>query len=219
MFLPGALYATSDMNLVNVAVHGGHRLLYIGDSFEMPKEINFVDAVAFTPNYKTMCAIIENNTQMMQQFYYENLSAGPAQELFAIILAVLRKGVNITMFFPPDSLQLQYPTLLLQYIEQVLGIQTGTDKILPAYNENYNVKNMRLMYIFKLISWKEMLLVCEEVDPLLMQRFKEDLCPIYGLDQNISDLDMMNEIEKIKKHLQNELQKPARLFSRVEENK
>lgn len=64
-----------------------------------------------------------------------------------------------------------------------------------------------------------MLLVCEEVDPLLMQRFKEDLCPIYGLDQNISDLDMMNEIEKIKKHLQNELQKPARLFSRVEENK
>lgn len=219
MFLPGALYATSDMNVVNVAVHGGHRLLYIGDSFEMPKEINFVDAVAFTPNYKTMCAIIENNTQMMQQFYYENLSAGPAQELFAIILAVLRKGVNITMFFPPDSLQLQYPTLLLQYIEQVLGIQTGTDKILPAYNENYNVKNMRLMYIFKLINWKEMLLVCEEVDPLLMQRFKEDLCPIYGLDQNISDLDMMNEIEKIKKHLQNELQKPARLFSRVEENK
>ena len=107
MFLPGALYATSDMNVVNVAVHGGHRLLYIGDSFEMPKEINFVDAVAFTPNYKTMCAIIENNTQMMQQFYYENLSAGPAQELFAIILAVLRQAVNITMFFPPDSLQLQ----------------------------------------------------------------------------------------------------------------
>ena len=219
MFLPGALYATSDINVVNVAAHGGHKLLYIGDSFEMPKEFNFVDAVAFTPNYKTICVIIENNTQMMQQSYYENLSAGPAQELFAVILAALRKGINITMFFPPDSLQLQYPSLLLQYIEQVHRIQTGTDKILPAYNENYNLKNMRLMYIFKLINWKEMLLVCEEVDPLLMQRFKEDLCPIYGLDQSISDLDMMNEIEKIKKHLQNELQKPARLFSRVEGSK
>ena len=119
------------------------------------------------------------------------------------------------IYFPQDALQLQYPTFLLQYLSSALGIQTGTDTVPPAYNENYNIRNLRLMYIFRLIPWKEFLLVCEDVDPIIMGRFREDICPAFGIDPNIDDLNMMNKIEEIKKNIQDQLNKP-RLFTHIE---
>lgn len=219
MFLTGAIFATSDLAVVNTAAQNGYKLLYIGDSMEMPRQFKFVDAVAFTPDYQCMCAIIGNNTQKFEELYYTNLSAGPAQELFAVIIAALRQGNNIMMYFPSDSLQLKYPVFLMQFMEQALGIQTGTDKVPPMYNEQFNLRNMRLMYLFKLIPWKEFLLVCEDVDPIILARFKEDICPALNISPAISDLDMMNKIEEIKKQLQSELKRSNRLFTRVEESK
>lgn len=215
MFLTGNLFATSDLGVVDTAARNGYKLLYIGDSMEMPREYKFIDAIAFTPDYQSMMAAIGNDIPRFQELYSRNLNQPSSQELMAIILKALRQGTNIMMYFPQDSLQLQYPAFLLQYFENALGIQTGTDMIPPAYNENYNLSNLRLMYIFRLIGWKEFLLVCEDVDPIVMGRFREDICPAFGINPSISDFDMMNEIEKIKKNLQDQLNKP-RLFTRIE---
>lgn len=215
MLVKGQIFATSDIGVVESAANNGYKLIYIGDSMEKPAQYPFTDAVVFSPNYNCICAVIEDDIPRFEALYLDLLSAPPAQELFAIILAALANGSNILIYFNKESLQLKYPYVLMTYFLNQFGIRVG-DKSSPfSYDERYDPAVIRQLYLFRLIGWKEYLMKAESVDPLVLIRLREDLCVLYNISQDINDIEMTKKVEEIQKYLINNTNGDNRLFSTV----
>lgn len=215
MNIKGQIIASSNLAIVDECARQGFALIYVGDELEMPKQWKFITATAFTPNYQAMCAQIEGDEARFASMYLQELLTDNAQELMAIILAALCKGTRILMYFPEESVRLGYPILLMQYMANTHGITVG-DKSYPfMYNPAFDYINLRLMYIFRLVDWKEYILSVEEVDTVVLIRLREDLCPIYNIPINISDADMVTKVTEIKDQIKNAAR--PKVFSHVKE--
>lgn len=217
MLITGQIIATADLFVIDEAARSGFKLLYVGDVLETPKQWNFINAIGFVPDYQCMSAIIEGDDNRFALSYIQNLKNPMAEELFAIILAALCKGTGIMLYFPEDTLQLKYPYLLMQYMQDNYGLIVG-DKSNPfSYNQVFDSSNTRLMYLYKLVDWKTYILNVDEADPMILMRLREDLCPLYSIPINISDVDMINEVTRIKSELINPpIIKPKKqLFSKA----
>lgn len=219
MLIKGQMFATSDMEIVNNAAMQGYKLIYIGDQLEIPSGYKFVNAITFTPDYQTMSAIIEGDTQRFNASYINMLSSPAAEELFAIIIGALNQGSFIMIYFPHDTLQLAYPYLLLQYLQDRFGITVGDKESPFMYNPSFDLINMRLLYIYKLIPWNEYIIYTDEVDPVTIMRFKEDLSQLYNIPMNISNEDMVVKIQEIKDKIIASKQNKKKLFETIKEEK
>lgn len=211
----GQIFATSDMGVVDTAARTGYKLIYVGDQLEMPQGYKFVNAIMFTPDYKTMSAIIEGNQQRVAENYYASLQTPQAEELFAIIIGALRSNSQIMIYFPNETLQLKYPYLLLEHMLNKYGIRVGDNNNPFAYNPSYDMSNFRLLYLYNLVTWQEFILNTEDLDDFTIAKLKQELCQQFNIPVNISNIDMVNEIQKIKDKLINDM-KPQ-LFTIVEE--
>ncbi|MDE6946223.1 MAG: hypothetical protein K2P14_03450 [Anaeroplasmataceae bacterium] len=211
----GQIFATSDMGVVDTAARTGYKLIYIGDQLEMPQGYKFVNAIMLTPDYKTMSAIIEGNQERVAQNYYASLQTPQAEELFAIIIGALRSNSQIMMYFPNETLQLKYPYLLLEHMLNKYGIRVGDSGNPFVYNPAYDASNFRLLYLYNLVTWQEFILNTEDLDDFTIAKLKQELCQQFNIPANISNIDMVNEIQKIKDKLINDM-KPQ-LFTVIEE--
>lgn len=211
----GQIFATSDMGVVDTAARTGYKLIYVGDQLEMPQGYKFVNAIMFTPDYKTMSAIIEGNQQRVAENYYASLQTPQAEELFAIIIGALRSNSQIMIYFPNETLQLKYPYLLLEHMLNKYGIRVGDNNNPFIYNPAYDTSNFRLLYLYNLVTWQEFILNTEDLDDFTIAKLKQELCQQFNIPVNISNIDMVNEIQKIKDKLINDM-KPQ-LFTIVEE--
>lgn len=201
MIIKGQIFATSDMAVVDTAARQGYKLIYVGDQFEMPKGYNFVNALGLTPDYLTMTSIVEGNTEKFTQSYLNMLASPATEEMIAIIIGALSQGICIMIYFPHDTLQLEYPYLFLQYMQDRFGIIIGAKENQFMYNPAFDPINARLLYIYKLIPWNEYLLMTDDVDPVTLIRFKEDLSRQFNIPADITDEDMVSKLQSIKDNL------------------
>lgn len=214
------ILATSDMGVVDTAARQGFKLIFVGDQMEIPSGYNFVNAVHFTPDYKTICAIIENGDDaLVSQLYFASLSTPVAEETFAVIIGALSQGNNIMIYFPNDTLQLKYPYLLLHYILERFGIRIGDKNTPCSYNPAYDTLNLRLLYIYRIIPWNSFIMAVNDLDPVVLIRLREDLCELYSIPVNISDEEMVVKVQQIKDQLIAQMSANKPLFERVENNK
>lgn len=212
--MKGQMFATSNMEVVDNAARQGYRLLYVGDQLEIPSGYKFVNALTLTPDYQAMAAVVEGNMNKFSQMYINMLMAPMAEELFAIIVGALVQGASIMIYFPYDSLQLQYPYILLQYMNDRYGISVGDKERQFSYNSAYDNANMRLLYVYKLIPWQDYILYTDEVDPITISRFREDLMGQFGITANTTNEELITKIQQAKDSLMQNTQK-QRLFDKV----
>lgn len=198
MLIKGQLFATSDMDIVDTAAKQGFKLIYVGDQFEMPTGYNFVNAIGLTPDYITMTAVVEGNTEKFTQSYINMLSTPATEEMIAVIIGALKNGANIMIYFPHDTLQLEYPYIFLQYLQDRFGIIVGAKENQFMYNQAFDAANARLLYIYRIIPWNEYLLMTDDVDPVTIIRFKEDLSQQFNIPADIKDEDMVLKLQQIK---------------------
>lgn len=207
----GQLIATSNLEIADQAARQGFKLLFVGDMMDVPKQTGFINASCLTPDYKTMSAIIEGDEAKYMALYQQYLSLPHSEEMIAVLISALFRGNNVLMFFPEESIALSYPYALLTYLQNRFGLMVG-DKSKPfSYNPNYNMSNMRLLYLYNLIDWKTYINTVEDLDQYVLAKMRQELCPIYGLDGNISDPDLVQFVTKIKEDM-----KKPRLFERAE---
>ena len=97
---------------------------------------------------------------------------------FASILAALHQGINIVMYFPRSVMDLRYPAVLVQYIQQQFGIVGATTENQYMYNDSYDSANILLLYINNLVTHIDFLLnYSREMNADLIDR----LCMQIGL--------------------------------------
>lgn len=210
------IFATSDMQIVDSAARQGFKLIFIGDQMEIPNGYNFINMPQLTPDYKTICAAISGDDNLLAQSYYASLLTPQVEETIAVLIGALARGVNIVLYFPADTLQLKYPYLLLQYLLDNFGIKVG-DKNSPAmFNPAFDQIIWRLLYIYRIVSWDNYIMNVNDLDPVVLVRLREDLCPIYKIPTNISDQDMVSKIQQIKDQITAKMNEKPKLFEHVE---
>lgn len=213
------IFATSDMSVVDNAARRGFKLIYIGDQMEIPQGYNFINMPQLTPDYKTICAAISGDDNLLAQSYFESLITPQVEESIAVLIGALTRGVNIVLYFPHDTLQLKYPYLFLQFLMDRFGIQVGDKNSPSMYNPAFDQIIMRMLYIYRIIPWDAYIMNTEELDPISIARLREDLCAQYNIPMNISDQDMVARVQKIKDQMVAKMNTKPKLFEHVEPKK
>lgn len=199
--ITGQMFATSDINVVNAAISQGYKIIFVGDQFEAPQGYDFIYGVALTPEYKAITAMVEGDTQKFANEYINMLSLPNVEELLLLFIVALGQGQNIMFYFPQDSLQLEYPYLLLEYIQNKFGITVGAKENPFVYNPAFHMSNVRMLYLYNLITWQDFILAVDEVDPVTIMKIKTEISGIYNIPENITDEDMTAKIQEIKDQL------------------
>lgn len=155
-FIQGELAATNDPNLVQyIAQDQNAKIIFIGDPAGYNQQVlsmHLIVAGPLAPDYTVMEADVNGNQSEFAQKYSLYLQSEPAKMYFATIIAALMLGKNILLFFPPEGAGLKYPDYLLQYILSVYGIQTRTDNVQFAYNDQYTPQNVAFLYNYNLVD-------------------------------------------------------------------
>lgn len=210
------LFATSNMEVVASAAQQGFKLLFIGDTMDMPKQFPFINAITFTPDSRSICALLEGEEKIFAEMYLMSLATEVNEKMFAVILGALNKGQKILLFFPEDTQQLKYPYLLLKYFNDKFGIRVGDKNSECLYNDNYDYSNLSFMYMNDILTWQEYILSVENLDQFVLAKLKQDLCDKYDIPKDISNESMVGKIQEIKNSLIRQMNKGKKLFSTVE---
>ena len=209
------LFATSNMEVVASAAQQGFKLLFIGDTMDMPKQFPFINAITFTPDSRSICALLEGEEKIFAEMYLMSLATEVNEKMFAVILGALNKGQKILLFFPEDTQQLKYPYLLLKYFNDKFGIRVGDKTTECMYNDNYDYSNLSFMYMNDILSWQEYILNIDNLDQFVLVKLRKDLCDKYNIPTDIDDISMVNKVQEIKHSLIRELNKGKKLFSKI----
>ena len=78
----GRIFYTSNLQMISSGYYQGYKLIYIGDSLEMPQDFNFIDGALFTPDYRTISAALEGNDSLLVNNY--NNFIKPSDEIIDV---------------------------------------------------------------------------------------------------------------------------------------
>lgn len=197
----GSIIATSNLDVVKCSIMNGFKAMYIGDPMYIPQDINLINGSIFTPDYQVMSLIIDSNDDMFTKAYIDYLNGPQCEEMFAVLIAALFKGINIILYFPEDSIQLKYPILFMQFLFNRYGVVVGDNNTPFSFNMALYPSNMRLLYLYSLIDWRQYILSVEDLDQYVLSKLRQDICPIYQIPFEIDDNSFVQEITKIKDKL------------------
>lgn len=156
MLFKGQLAATYDPNLAQcIAAEPNSKIIFLGDVTGNEEQIRYyhmITASPLVPDYSVLESDVNGNDAEFNARYNMYLSSEPAVMYFSTIMAALMLGKNVLLYFPPDIHGLRYPSVLLNHIVQVYGIQTRTENIPFGYNEAFTPNNAALMYRYNIIN-------------------------------------------------------------------
>lgn len=211
--LPGQLWATSDINLVNQAYANGFKVLYLGDPVSMDpayKDI-FIMATSLIPDYNAMSMQVDGNEQGFIQMYTASLSSKAAMEMISVIIAGLYSGKNIIMFLPPEASGLNFIQYLLQFIHYNYGIETQTKSTAYSFDPTFSSKIAELLYLNSFINAQNFLIASDSIDDLVLRKLVNELRPAVKDPRDINQIlkwfsDFKNALLSSNKQLVNGLQ-------------
>lgn len=206
MFNNAKLMATSDLQVaINTKNQAPDKvkILYVGDLMDRPAGVDCINATNLCPDYTTLEIYIEfgDKDNAFMNAYVSYLNASPAAgEVFATILYALSTGINVVMYMPPETLELRYPSYLLQYIESVYGLTAATNSTQYAYNPAFKDNNVRTMYMFNLVPPLFFIQNCETMDDMVLAKVKRDYLQKYPEIASYSSQQMYQFVENVAKN-------------------
>lgn len=201
--LNAKLMATSDLEVAlntKAQAPDNVQILYVGDPISKPN-IDAVNAVPFCPDYNVLALYVDGAIDRYRAAYLQYIESPIAGELFASILYALKTGTHVILYFPKETVELNYPEYLLSYICSVYGIVAQTNSTQFQYNEMFNSSNYRAMYIFNLITAAEFILNVEEVDDMVIMKLKNEWIGAYPEIDKYTPQQMLDFIERMKEHV------------------
>lgn len=194
MVIKGTLTITTDINLAayTAASYQNTRVLYIADTGGTDiKSINpaFVSGIALVPDYQTLSYAISGDYQAFTNAYTNYLNGETPAAYIAAILAALMQGIDIVFYFPPDTVELQYPKFMMDFLVCNFGIMAASESTQFAYNHAYDDTILNFIYLNDAISAAEFLYMSENVDQQCLYKLIYDyhLCPETGFDMDINE--------------------------------
>lgn len=158
----GEFVATSDVEMLSEYLNKGNSsLVYCGDPADIPDEfvqVNAINGVAFVPDYNCLQYYVNGNSAGFITAYRYYLESSASTTLMCTILKALTVGRNVILFFPKETLELGYPSILLSYILGKYGVQPRTKNSNFIFNQTYNDTVLMLMAQCNTITYAEMFL-------------------------------------------------------------
>lgn len=177
----GMLSSTSDLSLATQCAMSGWKILYVGDpcgAENIIRQYQFIMAMPLVPEYQILCKEIDGAIAEFDLEYEDQLMRNDASDFFAGILTAMLTGINVMLFFPEETSQLRYPTVLMGYIYNTFGIIAANMNIRYTYNDDYNANNLVFMYTKNTIDTKTFLLFFDyPLVPELVDRIIFDIKP------------------------------------------
>lgn len=178
------IMGTKDPNVVNDALQQGFKVIFVGDSSAVPKEVldKFVVASSFVPDYNALAMHVDGNERGFVQAYFASLASKAATEMFSAIIACLHNGYGIVIYMPEAEDGLDYIGYLFKFLEYNYGIQTATKSTAFMYNPKFNDRNITLLYLNNLVDYTEFLRYICNLDDTTIEKLKSE---VPGIPQNI----------------------------------
>ena len=197
----GRIFYTSNLQMISSGYYQGYKLIYIGDSLEMPQDFNFIDGALFTPDYRTISAALEGNDSLLVNNYNNQLNSSNTQEFIAVILSALMKGINVLIYFPEEVFQLKFPYILLEYFRDIYGILIGNEYQDCIFNIN-SVTNSNIystLYMSNIIDWKSFISNVEKeyiTNYLALCKIRGETSKLYNIPPSVSDIEFLDYLYK-----------------------
>lgn len=144
--IKGTIYAVTDIGLALQAMQGS-KVLYIGELNPNIPE-GFIECSVLLPPYEAVSAEIDGDMNAFEAIYGSHLTFSDAcYGMFATILIVLNRGINITIYVENGD-ELSHFNYLLRYIETTYGIQIGTANRPFYYDPKFNEQTSAILYSY-----------------------------------------------------------------------
>lgn len=163
----GVLYFTRDLNeavnLINQSP--SNKCLFVGDTMgkydNMVNQYGLIPASILMPDIICMEADVNGAPGEFQNKYYTYLDSEGPKSMLVTIITALYQGKNIVLLVPPEANGLNYPSVLLSYIQSHHGITTASREFNtnPMYDPTADLYNADCMYMFNIIGPAEYLYI------------------------------------------------------------
>jgi len=158
--LPGSLYITNNLEIVNNAIYNNCNILGLTESQDAIVNLPNMSLVSILlPPPMAMSAELDGNMQAFTSMYYQHLATKEADACIVMIIAALAKGMNLILYVPKDESQLSFSGVLVQYLFEVYGITTGSDNNTFDYNPMYNAILCTRLYLHEYITYQDFLVL------------------------------------------------------------
>ena len=187
--LKGEIASTFDLDLVDIISKESQdiKIVFVGDSCGYENYIRYyrmILASPLAPDYRLLEIDINGTKEEFVNEYYRYLFSEESKMYIATILMASILGKNILLYFPKETIGLNFPTVLLDHLFKVYGIQTRTETIPFGYDENFTPQNLALIYGYNIMTPYDYLMMAGNSFTLMAPKLVYDLKIPYTQNPN-----------------------------------
>ena len=154
-------YTNSKDVYVNTAMRGFRPIslaeeYIIGNNQNNPAEIS---ASILLPGYEAVSYALDRDIVRFKNLYLKHLASRECDEFIALVLMSAYRGNNSIIYINKDEMDLLYPHVLFEYIQQMFGytIKNVQDPMQSSYNNAYDAVLLTKFFNYDFINPEEFL--------------------------------------------------------------
>lgn len=187
--LKGEIASTFDLDLVDIISKESQdiKIVFVGDSCGYENYIRYyrmILASPLAPDYRLLEIDINGTKEEFVNEYYRYLFSEESKMYIATLLMASILGKNILLYFPKETIGLNFPIVLLDHLFKVYGIQTRTETIPFGYDENFTPQNLALIYGYNIMTPYDYLMMAGNSFTIMAPKLVYDLKIPYTQNPN-----------------------------------
>lgn len=187
--LKGEIASTFDLDLVDIISKESKdiKIVFVGDSCGYENYIRYyrmILASPLAPDYRLLEIDINGTKEEFVNEYYRYLFSEESKMYIATLLMASILGKNILLYFPKETIGLNFPIVLLDHLFKVYGIQTRTETIPFGYDENFTPQNLALIYGYNIMTPYDYLMMAGNSFTIMAPKLVYDLKIPYTQNPN-----------------------------------
>lgn len=186
--LKGTLTLTTDINVVNVSLYTGARVLFMTE--EVPSQVQMlpstVPATILLPSYEAIAAELDGDIEAARSIYYAQLQSRECDMYITAILLASSRGIPITIYIGPDEATMNFIDIFMAYFYNSYGITFCTAQSEFMYNVSFEPIILTKFYQHDLITGMDFVIqypVGATLLPFAIQKLALEFKP-YVADQS-----------------------------------
>lgn len=178
--LKGEIASTFDLDLVDIISKENPeiKIVFVGDSCGYENYIRYyrmILASPLAPDYRLLEIDVNGTKEEFANEYFRYLLSEESKMYIATLIMASILGKNILLFFPKETIGLNFHMVLLDHLYMVYGIRTRTETVPFGYDENYSAQNLALIYGYNIITPYDYLMNAGESFTIMAPKLLYDL--------------------------------------------
>lgn len=186
--LKGTLTLTTDINVVNVSLYTGARVLFMTE--EVPPQVQMlpstIPATILLPSYEAIAAELDGDINAAKTIYYNQLQSRECDMYITAVLLASSRGIPITIYIGPDEATMNFLDIFMAYFYNSYGVTLCTAQSEFVYNVTFEPIVLTKFYQYDLITGMEFIMqypIGAPLIPFAVQKLALEFKP-YVADQS-----------------------------------